>query len=355
MTTRRRLVKYALGTGAAVAAGLSLLPRKANAYYSGPRSDHFDGEQFFNPGRSHPQNLGRLLHLYTRETWARWPTAHASPFRDRPPPRVTSGAARIVLVGHASWLVQTGGLNILVDPHWSERASPFRFSGPRRVNAPGIDFEDLPHVDVVIVTHNHYDHMDLPTLGRLWQRDRPLLVTPLGNDTIVAAEVPGFVARAVDWDDTVALSPALSLHAVRTEHWSARGLRDRRHALWASFVLEGPAGSIYIVGDTGFGDGSTFRDVARRHPRIRLSLLPIGAYEPRWFMQGSHMNPADAVAAFELLGTAEALGHHWGTFQLTTEPHDQPPKDLAAALAARGMAPERFRAVRPGEVWSSSA
>jgi L-ascorbate metabolism protein UlaG (beta-lactamase superfamily) len=150
----------------------------------------------------------------------------------------------------------------------------------------------------------------------------------------------------------VQLSPNLVVHAVPTEHWSARGIRDRRHALWASFVLEGPAGTIYIVGDTGFGDGATFRAVAKRHPRIRLSLLPIGAYEPRWFMQAQHMNPTDAVAAFSLLGTAEALGHHWGTFQLTTERHDRPPADLAIALAEKGVTAERFRPVRPGEVWT---
>lgn len=350
MTTRRRLLKYVAGAGAVVAAGLALMPRRANAYYSGPVSDHFDGEQFYNPSRAHPQSTGRILQLYFGERWSKWPAELPSPFRDHPPPRVAGTAARVVLVGHASWLIQTAGMNILVDPHWSERASPLRFTGPKRVNPPGIAFADLPPIDVVLLTHNHYDHLDLATLGRLWQAHRPLLVTPLGNDTIVRAEVPGFTAKAVDWWQRLELSPALRLDTVPTDHWSARGLRDRRHALWASFVLEGPAGTIYVVGDTGFGDGQTFRAVARRHPRIRLSLLPIGAYEPRWFMAPQHMNPADAVEAFGLVGTEQALGHHWGTFQLTTEPHDQPPRDLAAALAAKGIALERFRAMRPGEV-----
>jgi L-ascorbate metabolism protein UlaG (beta-lactamase superfamily) len=350
MTTRRRLLKYSILAGAAATAGLTSFSRKANAYYSGPISDHFNGEQFFNPGRSHPQNLGRLLHLYFREAWAKWPGTVPSPLADQPPPRVAGARARVGFVGHASWLVQTAGINILIDPHWSESASPLRFTGPRRANAPGIAFDDLPPVDVILVTHNHYDHMDIPTLARIWLRDRPLLVSPLGNDTIVKGEVPGYAARAVDWGDTVELAPGVRVHTVPTEHWSARGLRDRRHALWASFVIETPAGYIYCVGDSGLGDGTTFRHVARRFPGIKLALLPIGAYEPRWFMRAQHMNPEDAVEAMSLCGAERALGHHWGTFQLTTEAHDRPPQDLAIALASRAIAPERFKPVRPGEV-----
>jgi L-ascorbate metabolism protein UlaG (beta-lactamase superfamily) len=349
MTTRRRLLKYSILAGAAATAGATLFPRKANAYYSGPASDHFNGEQFFNPGRSHPQNFGRLLHLYFREAWAKWPGVLPSPFSDRPPLRVTGPRARVSFVGHASWLIQTGGLNLLVDPHWSDRASPLSFTGPKRANPPGIEFEHLPPIDVVLVTHNHYDHMDVPTLARLWARDRPLLVTPLGNDTIVKSEVPGYAARPLDWGDTIDLAPGIRAHVIPTEHWSARGLRDRRHALWASFILDTPAGRIYCVGDSGLGDGSTFRHVARAYPGVRLALLPIGAYEPRWFMRGQHMNPEDAVEALVLSGATQALGHHWGTFQLTTESHDQPPRDLAAALAARSLEPERFKPVQPGE------
>ncbi len=263
---------------------------------------------------------------------------------------MTGSKARVSFIGHASWLIQTAGVNILIDPHWSDRASPLSFSGPKRVNQPGTAFDDLPPIDAVLVTHNHYDHLDIATLSRLWQRDRPLLITPLGNDTIVRQDIPGYAARAVDWGDSVDIVPKVRVHTVPTEHWSARGLRDRRHALWASFVIETPAGRIYCIGDSGFGDGGTFRHVAERHGEIRLALLPIGAYEPRWFMRAQHMNPADAVEAFTRCGAAEALGHHWGTFQLTTEPYDQPPTDLAAALDAREIERQRFRAVRPGEV-----
>jgi L-ascorbate metabolism protein UlaG (beta-lactamase superfamily) len=154
----------------------------------------------------------------------------------------------------------------------------------------------------------------------------------------------------VDWDDAVDLGGGLVVHAEPTQHWSARGLTDRSHALWASFVLQAGARKVYCVGDSGFGDGATFRRVRRRHPDLALALLPIGAYEPRWFMGPSHLNPADAVQALELCGAAQALGHHWGTFRLTSEAVEQPAIDLAAALAKRGITPDRFGALRPGEV-----
>ena len=350
MTTRRRLLKYLAASGAVVAVGSAMLPRKANAYYQGPVSDHFDGEQFFNPGHAYPQSFGRLMQLYAREDWSKWPAEVPGLPATLPQPRVPGATARVTFIGHASWLIQVAGLNILVDPHWSLRASPVGFAGPKRANAPGIAFDHLPHVDVVLVTHNHYDHLDMATLARLWQRDRPRLITPLGNDAIVKAEVPGYDARTVDWGDTVDIGNGVVIHTEETLHWSARGLRDRRHALWASFVIETPAGRIYAVGDSGFGNGDTFRTIARRHPDIRLALLPIGAYEPRWFMGSQHMNPADAVEAFKLVGAKVALGHHWGTFQLTTEAHDLPPRDLEAALAANDIPADRFQAVRPGAV-----
>ena len=352
MTTRRRFLKRSfVATGMVLAGGAAtLLPRKANAYYSGPISDHFNGEHFFNPGAQSPRALWQVARLYASETWSVWPPQFPSPFPpDRPPARVDGARMRLVLIGHASWLIQTGGRNVLIDPVWVDRVSPFTFAGPRRANQPGIAFDDLPPIDTIIVTHNHYDHMDLVTLARLWRRDKPRIVTPLGNDTIIRATIPDLEAKAVDWGDTVDLG-GITAHAVPTQHWSARGTRDRRHALWASFVLETPGGKIYAIGDTGFGDGRIFRHVAERHPGLRLALLPIGAYEPRWFMQGQHMNPADAVEALRLCGAEMALGHHWGTFQLTTEPHDQPLTDLEAALSHATVSADRFRPMRPGQV-----
>lgn len=351
MLTRRRFLKYALAAGAMTAAGAAMLfPRRANAYYSGPVSDHFDGQRFFNPGGRSPKGLANVARLYGLESWERWPGHFPSPHRDTPPAAVSGTKARIAHIGHASWLIQTAGRNILVDPVWSKRASPLSFTGPRRAQAPGIDFDALPTIHTVLVTHNHYDHMDTETLARLWQRYRPRVVAPLGNDIIMQEDIPGISVETVDWGAALDLGRDLRLHVEPTQHWSARGALDRNHALWASYVLETPAGRIFAVGDSGLGDGRTFRSVAQRHPSIRMALLPIGAYEPRWFMESQHMNPADAVTAFELSGAHEALGHHWGTFQLTTEAHDQPPADLAKALAVRGVEPRRFRPVQPGMV-----
>ncbi|HJU32267.1 MAG TPA: MBL fold metallo-hydrolase, partial [Hyphomicrobiaceae bacterium] len=218
------------------------------------------------------------------------------------------------------------------------------------VNAPGVAFEHLPPIDAILLTHNHYDHMDTETVGRLWQRFRPRIITPLGNDAILQRSVAGLLATAVDWNDTIELGPEIIVHVEPTLHWSARGTGDRMHALWASFVVQAGPLKIYFVGDSGFGDGATFARVGGRHPGLEMALLPIGAYEPRWFMRNNHMNPQEAVEALRLCGAARALGHHWGTFRLTNEGVDRPEQDLAAARAGRNIEAARFPALRPGEV-----
>ena len=351
-TTRRRILKL-LGVASAVGAGgwALLSGGRANAYYQGPLSDHFDGVRFFNPGGIGPKGPGAFLKWTFGERGEAWPASFPSPHApDRPPVRFDREAFRVTHVGHASYLIQTRGRSVLVDPVWGERVSPFSFLGPKRVNAPGIAFDDLPKIDAVLVTHNHYDHMDVETIGRLWQRFRPRIVTPLGNDAIVRQAAPGLIASVVDWDDTVDLGDGLIVHAEPTVHWSARGAGDRMHALWASFVVQSGDRKVYCVGDTGFGDGATFSRVRGRHPKLALAILPIGAYEPRWFMRNNHMNPAEAVEALALCGAAQALGHHWGTFRLTNEGVDAPLRDLEVARVERAIAPERFPALQPGAV-----
>jgi L-ascorbate metabolism protein UlaG (beta-lactamase superfamily) len=324
-------------------------------YYHGPVSDHFDGERFFDPHGAPPRGRRDLLRWFVDRHWratkSKWPTRSSSPYVDRPPARVEGAAWRISYVGHASLLIQTAGLNMLLDPVWSQRASPFRFVGPKRVNDPGIAFADLPPIDVVLVSHGHYDHLDLTTLSRIAATHTARVITPLGNDAIMRNHNHAIAAEAYDWDIRVDIGMGIAVTLVAARHWSARNLSDRNMSLWASFVIETPGGRIYFVADSGYGDGRYFRDARKQHGPFRLAILPIGAYEPRWFMRDHHMNPAESVQALIDCGADFALAHHYGTFQLTDEPIDAPLVTLADALAVAGISPDRFRALRPGQVW----
>jgi L-ascorbate metabolism protein UlaG (beta-lactamase superfamily) len=321
--------------------------------YDGPVSDHFDGLHFFDPDGSPPKSLGAVLRWQfagrgERATWPDWaPSGHA----DTPPPRVDGDKVRLSFVGHASWLIQTAGLNILVDPVWSERASPFSWAGPKRHNNPGIAFEALPKIDIVLVSHGHYDHLDVATLSRLSAKFSPRVITPLGNDVTMRSSDNAIRAEAFDWHDRVEIGANVAVTLVPTRHWSARGLFDRNKVLWASFVLQTPAGKLYIVCDSGYGEGKHFRRVAEAHGPLRLAILPIGAYEPRWFMKDQHMNPSDAVKALADCGAQQALAHHHGTFQLTDEAIDAPATALGVALDEAKIPRERFVALKPGQTF----
>jgi L-ascorbate metabolism protein UlaG (beta-lactamase superfamily) len=324
-----------------------------NSAYSGPVSDHFDGTRFFVPGHPLEGGIGRLLRWRFGETAATWPASAPSPFSDVPPQRVGGSGLRVTLIGHASLLYQVAGLNILVDPVYSDRASPVAFAGPKRVNPPGVGFDALPPIDLVLVSHGHYDHLDTTTLGQIAGRWKPTMLAPLGNDAAIAPAIRGAsTVRTYDWGQAHDAGNGVSVHVTPSYHWSARGLLDRRKALWASFVIRTPAGTIYHIADTGYGDGQFFRDAGKTFGPIRLAALPIGAYEPRWFMQRQHVNPPEAVKIMSDCGAASAIGHHWGTFQLTNEAIDQPERDLSAARAAAGIAEQRFAAFRPGQVWA---
>ena len=319
----------------------------------GGASDHFDGTRFFNPGHPTDKPLSAMLRWQWDARWrggrAHWPVAFPSPLPPaRPPAR--SGGLRVTFIGHASFLVQVAGRNILIDPVFAERTSPLAWLGPRRVNPPGIAWDDLPEIDAVLLTHGHYDHLDLATLARLWRRFRPLVVAPLGNDAVIRRRHPEIAVSVLDWGEARALGGGVVAHLAPALHWSARWPWDRRMALWGAFVLTTPAGVLYHAGDTAFGDGALFRAVRARFGPPVLAHLPIGAYAPRWFMANQHMDPAEAVAAFLACGAERALGFHWGTFQLTDEAIMAPADGLASALAAAGIDGQRFPAGRPGQV-----
>lgn len=312
-----------------------------------PRSDHFDGERFSLPGNPGigSKSLADLWRWQSTREPAAWPdTVPVAPVV--PQARVNGGRIQATMVGHATVLVQTQGLNILTDPIWSERASPLPFAGPKRVTAPGVRFVDLPKIDLVLLSHGHWDHMDVPTLKRLWDRDQPLILVPLGHGAMLADA--GIQTRELDWGEAADAGP-LKVVAEPVYHWTSRWWVDRNRGLWAGWTLVAPGGNIYFAGDTGYGDGALFRAV-RRHGPVRLALLPVGAYAPRWFMAEQHMNPAEAVMAMADLGANQALGLHWGTFQLTDEGRETPRAELRVALDKADVPGPAFPALAASDV-----
>ncbi len=314
--------------------------------YHGARSPHFDGEKFLNPGPGHVAGFVDFLHWQLHRQRGVWSTYSDAAPGPPPPLRVGRGELRVTFINHATVLLQMDGLNILTDPIWSERVGPVSFAGPKRHRPPGIRFDDLPPIDVVLLSHNHYDHTDLPTLRRLWRRDRPHVYGGLGQSALL--EKAGLLRNHdLDWWQSAQLAQEVSVTSVPARHFSGRGLCDRDTVLWTGFVIVGPAGAVYFAGDTGFGDH--FADVRQRFGPMRLALLPIGAYLPRWFMSPVHLSPNEAVQAHLDLGAQISVPIHFGTFELADDGEQQPVEDLYKALAERGVSRERFWVLGFGE------
>ena len=285
---------------------------------------HYDGRRFYNPGA--PQAPGFAAALKWMLTHRRAP----SPRRVRvtpsvPPPAIDSPSVLATMVNHSTVLLQQPGSNILTDPVWSERVSPVRFLGPRRHRLPGVEFDRLPAVSTVLLSHNHYDHLDLPTLRRLSARGGTRFVAPLGVGSFLDSRGVGPVHQ-LDWGESVAV-PGAAIHAVPAFHFSGRGLR-RNRTLWCGYVIESAFGLVYFAGDTAFGPH--FAWIRDRFGPLRLALLPIGAYEPPWMMAPVHMNPEEAAEAHHVLGASQSIAIHHGTFQLGDEPIDEPRLRLGA-------------------------
>ncbi|MEO8089734.1 MAG: MBL fold metallo-hydrolase [Gemmatimonadales bacterium] len=305
-------------------------------------SDHFDGRRFFNPNGANGQPLRKLPRLLLTPR-TRWPSK--VPIEPRRPPTPGPDEVVVAFIGHSTILIQAAAANVLIDPVYSERASPLSFAGPRRVRAPGVRFDDLPPISLVLLSHNHYDHCDITTLRRLEQRFHPPVVTPLANGPLL--RTAGFRRiEELDWWEEASAAP-IPVTVTRAQHFSARGPFDRNRALWGGFLIHAGGQRILHAGDSGYGPH--FTEIARRLGPIDLALLPIGAYEPRWFMKDIHMNPAEAVQAHLDLAARQSIAMHFGTFQLTPEGIDEPVRDLAKALAERSVPADRFRALEVGD------
>lgn len=302
--------------------------------YRGPRSSHFDGRRFHNEPPTRNPGFFELLRWRTHRQHTEWGpplSVEQAPPGPPPPARVRGETLRVTFIGHATTLIQTGGVNILTDPVWAERVGPFpKLLGPRRHRPPGVRFEDLPPIDVVVVSHNHYDHLDLPTLRRLAERHHPRILVGLGTRALLEREgIPG--GEDLDWWRGQTIRPGVTIYAVPAQHSTRRGPSDRDVALWAGFVVTTARGGVYFAGDTGFGPH--YARIRERYGPSRLAILPIGAYRPRWFMKPLHMNPEEAVQAARILEARTSIAMHFGTFDLADEGEREPLTDLRTAGA----------------------
>ena len=336
-----------LFAGALLALLPLLLSCTAAPAYQGSPSDHFDGSTFVNrkPMNKTPGDFIKLAWgaVTDPRTWPDWIEIETGQVAQA---RVNSGIV-VTFINHATFLIQVDGVNILTDPVYSKRTSPVQWLGPKRVHAPGVALANLPPIDIVLISHNHYDHLDKDTLQQLFERQEqpPVILAGLGNGQLFQ-RLGLHSYHDMDWNDRFETH---GLEVVFTEcrHRSGRGIGDQMKTLWGSFVLKTSAGNIYFAGDTGYGPH--LRQAGTEHGPFALSLLPIGAYDPRWFMADVHLNPEEAVKAHQDLRSRQSIAMHFGTFRLTYEGIEEPLTDLQLAIEKYALAPQRFLVLEPGQ------
>jgi L-ascorbate metabolism protein UlaG (beta-lactamase superfamily) len=317
----------------------------AGPRHEGPVTEHFDGERFHNLGDAAPVSPLSLLRGVLEEERGTWRPYTEFPPGPPPPRRVGKGSLRVTFINHATTLVQVDGLNILTDPIYSDRPSPVPFLGPHRVRPPGIRFEDLPPIDAVVVSHNHYDHMDLRTLKRLAEAHHPRIFVGLGNRALLeGAGIEG--GEELDWWQSAELAGGVRVTAVPAQHRSNRGLTDSAATLWAGYVVTASGGPVYFAGDTGYGPH--VERIAERFGPMRLSILPIGAFRPGKAIRRVHMGPEEALQAHRVLGSGTSVAMHYGTFPLAWDGQDEA-KYLLLRLLMREQPRPRFWALGFGE------
>ncbi len=304
------------------------------------KSDHFDGQLFFNPDGRGPKDY-RSLAKWLREKRTPWPKWLEDPAPEPLHNPIPAGEIRVTFVNHATILLRTNEWYLLTDPHFGKRASPLRFAGPKRVRRPAFQLTDFKKVDYVLISHNHYDHLDLDSVADIQERFAPRFFVPLANGPLLeTVKVPKAKYQELDWWDVAQEPTGLKIALTPAQHWSSRGLFDRNKMLWGGFVIEWQGKKIYFAGDTGMGEH--FEQIYKRFGAMDLALLPIGAYAPRWFMRDNHMDPHDAVKAHQLLQAKKSMGMHFGTFHLTNEGIGEPQQELVKARTAAGLSAQDF-------------
>lgn len=308
----------------------------------------FENDVFQNPNRILPKGFKDLLKWVLTEKRTPWPHWIERSHTAQVKKKLASDEIHCVMINHATVLLQTAEGNILTDPVFSERTSPLTWAGPRRHKAPGLKIDQLPPIDVVLISHNHYDHMDIPSLLTLWKKFDPTFVLPLKNfHFLFEAGIHTSKTAELNWWQSFQVHPRLQITLTPAQHWSARGLRDRNRALWGGFWIEAGERKIFFAGDSGYAEH--FQLIRARLGEPHLSLLPIGAYEPRWFLRDQHMNPEEAVQAHLDLGSKQSLAVHWGTWSLTYEGMNDPAIDLKKALAKLAVPTDQFVLLDNGE------
>jgi L-ascorbate metabolism protein UlaG (beta-lactamase superfamily) len=301
---------------------------------------HFDGKHFYYPGAPPQQGVSGVFRWKLTSRPEPSPEFVADVQQSVPPRAVEGETLRTTLVNHSTVLLQRQNFNLLTDPIWSERCSPVSWAGPKRHRVPGVAWNDLPRIDTVLLSHDHYDHLDLPTLRLLAARGKSMFIVPVGVAPLLRSENIGPV-HELDWGESLRL-PDLTVHSVPAIHFSGRGVSNRNETLWCGYVIEFGERIVYYAGDTAFGDH--FARIRERFGSPHLALLPIGAYEPRWFMSPVHMGPDEAVKAHKILGAATSVAIHHGTFQLADEGIDTPEKLLRKCAGT-----ERFLILKNGQ------
>lgn len=312
--------------------------------HQGPATPHFDGSKFRNPSGAAAKGFNAVLKWLIKRDQGPWAKNYENFIG--PAPAQSTQDLHITFVNHSTFLIQWNDLNILTDPIWSERCSPIPFAGPQRMRPPGIRFEDLPPIDAVLISHNHYDHLDLPTIKKIQEAFTPVFVVPLGVER--QFEQLGITnVISLDWWQSTQVG--LEIKAVPAQHFSGRGMFDRDKTLWSGFILTDGQQKVYFAGDSGYG--AFFKDIGKKEGPIDVSLIPIGAYMPKWFMSPVHLSPEEAIKVHQDVGSRQSIAMHFGTFPLADEGQGKAEEDLILALAEYDIPQSSFIIPEEGVVW----
>jgi len=318
--------------------------------YQGPITDHFDGKNFINYGGVKAKGFENIFKYFIKRKPTKWVIPKDVVTKATVTNKVIDPNFRVTFINHATILIQLKGVNIITDPVYSRAAGLFGMIGPLRKLPPGIELEDLPPIDFVFISHNHYDHLDIGAIKKIAKQHHPKFITTLGNDLLLKKYTSKL--QAIDWWQSIELTNEIELICTPGQHFSSRGLTDRDANLWGGFVLKTKTGNIYWAGDSGYGN--FFKDIGKKYGPFRFACIPIGAYKPRWFMSPIHISPEEAVQVHLDIKSQQSMAFHWGTFNLSDEGWDEPGRDLNTEMGKRNLQLTDFQAVANGTVFNEN-